>query len=168
MVEPPWSQEALELVAGRIGRLQDRFGMPFLIEHVARAFADAPDDEFAAADFLNALVRRTGCGLLLDVYNLECDEHNFGIDPMRFVGRLDLGAVREIHIAGGTIHHGFKLDIHSRLVDSSTIALTRRILARAWRVEAVIFEFLQEAIPTLGYEAVVGELFHLRAELDLV
>jgi hypothetical protein len=33
MVEPPWTHEALEMIAGRICTLQDRYGALFLIEH---------------------------------------------------------------------------------------------------------------------------------------
>ena len=125
MVEPPWTHEALELIAGRICALQDRYGAPFLIEHVARAFAEGEDDEMDTASFINALQRRTGCGLLLDVYNLECDHHNFAADPIRLLDALDLAAVCEIHVAGGTMHHGYKMDIHSRTVTDFDLGAAR-------------------------------------------
>src|SRR5438477_1495334 len=35
MVEPPWTHEALDLIVSRIEALQCRYGVPFLVEHVA-------------------------------------------------------------------------------------------------------------------------------------
>jgi uncharacterized protein (UPF0276 family) len=166
MVEPPWTHEALDLIAGRISALQDRYGVPFLIEHVVRAFAEGEDDEMDTASFLNALRRRTGCGLLLDVYNLECDHHNFAADPMRLLDALDLAAVREIHIAGGTMHNGYKVDIHSRTVADSTLALLGQVLGRTPCLNAVVFEILKEAIPVMGLDRLANELLRLRQVLD--
>jgi uncharacterized protein len=166
MVEPPWTHEALDMIAGRISALQDRYGAPFLIEHVVRAYAEGEDDEMDTASFLNALRRRTGCGLLLDVYNLECDHHNFAADPMRLLDALDLAAVREIHVAGGTMHNGYKVDIHSRTVADSTLALLGRVLGQTPCVNAVVFEILKEAIPVMGLDRLANELLRLRRVLD--
>jgi uncharacterized protein len=166
MVEPPWTHEALDMIAGRISALQDRYGAPFLIEHVVRAFAEGEDDEMDTASFLNALRRRTGCGLLLDVYNLECDHHNFAADPMRLLDALDLAAVREIHVAGGTMHNGYKVDIHSRTVADSTLALLGHVLGQTPCVNAVVFEILKEAIPVMGLDRLANELLRLRGVLD--
>jgi uncharacterized protein (UPF0276 family) len=166
MVEPPWTHEALDMIAGRICALQDRYGAPFLIEHVVRAFAEGEDDEMDTASFLNGLRRRTGCGLLLDVYNLECDHHNFAADPTRLLDALDLAAVREIHVAGGTMYNGYKVDIHSRTVADSTLALLGYVLDRAPCVNAVVFEILKEAIPAMGLDGLASELLRLRRVLD--
>jgi hypothetical protein len=118
------------------------------------------------ASFINALQRRTGCGLLLDVYNLECDHHNFAADPIRLLDGLDLAAVCEIHVAGGTMHNGYKMDIHSRTVADSTLALLDHVLGRAARVNAVVFEILKEAIPAMGLDGLANELLRLRGVLD--
>ncbi len=166
MVEPPWTRESLDLIAGRVSALQGRYGVPFLIEHVVRAFAEGDADEMGTAEFLNALLARTGCGLLLDVYNLECDHHNFSADPMRLLDELDLGAVREIHVAGGTLHNGYKVDIHSRVVADSTLELLGRVLDRTPAVEVVLFEVLKEAIPVMGLDCLAAELVRLREVLD--
>jgi hypothetical protein len=165
MVEPPWSAEVLELIVPRIDALQTQFGVPFLVEHVVRAFAEDEDDTMNTAEFLNAVTRRTGCGLLLDVYNLECDQHNFGLDPLRLLDELDLGAVREIHVAGGVMYGRYKVDIHSRVVAESTLLLLERVLQRAQRAEVVVFEVLKEAIPAMGLETLSHELQRLRGRL---
>ena len=166
MVELPCNDEVLELLCPRIQRIQDRYGVPFLLENVARAFPRDGDDTYACADFLNRIVRRTGCGLLLDVHNLRCDVHNFGVDAAAFMDQLDVSAVREIHISGGTDYKGFRLDIHSRLVDAMTFDLARAALARCCNTDALVFEVLGESIAALGVPAIAAEMVRLKSLLN--
>ena len=164
MLALPKTKEMLDIICERVRMLQDRYQVPFLLENVAHPLPDYPGD-YSEAAFLNELTRRTGCGLILDIYNLECDAHNhsFQIDP--FLAELDLEPVRELHLAGGVIHRGFKLDVHSRAVADSTIALARRVLEHAPHVEAVTYELLAEAIHKLGSEAIGQELERLAQAL---
>jgi uncharacterized protein len=104
--------------------------------------------------------------LLLDVYNLECDRHNFPADPMRLLDALDLAAVCEIHVAGGTMQNGYKVDVHSRAVANSTLALLGHVLDRTPCVNAVVFEILKEAIPVMGLDGLASEFQRLRHVLD--
>ena len=102
-----------------IGEIQARFELPFLLENIVHLLPDYPGD-YADAAFLNELVTRTGCGLLLDVYNLECDAANYGFDIDAFLDELDLEAVGELHVAGGVERDGMQVDVHSRLTEPST------------------------------------------------
>ena len=164
MLALPRTEEVLDLTCERIRRLQERYAVPFLIEHVINLLPDAPAD-YSAAEFLNAITSRTGCGLILDAYNLECDRHNFGFDVAGFLDALNLGPVRELHVAGGTEHNGFRLDIHSRPTAEPTLALAREIIARAPNLGVVTYEFLQEAIPALGHDGISAELRRVRKAL---
>ena len=51
-------------------------------------------------DFLAALVRRSDCGLLLDVNNLYVSAHNVGINPSDYLATLPPAAIGEFHVAG--------------------------------------------------------------------
>ena len=95
--------------------------------------------------FLNKLHQASGCGFILDIYNLECDEHNYDISLEDHIATLDLQAVKEIHIAGGTTEQNMKLDIHSRKVSDGTLQLTEQVLTRNSGVEVLTFELLPEA-----------------------
>jgi uncharacterized protein (UPF0276 family) len=165
MLSLPRTREALDLVCERVTRLQERYSIPFLLENVARILPD-PDGDYDEAGFLNELCLRTGCGLLLDVYNLECDAHNHGFDIDRFLDALDLGAVRELHVAGGTEVEGMKLDVHSREAQPSTVALAARVAASAPEIWGVTYEVLPEAVPVLGHDTIVNEVARLRAALS--
>jgi len=166
MLALPRTEEMLDLVCDRILRIQERYPVPFLIEHIIHLLPDAPAD-YSPAAFLNQITRRTGCGLILDAYNLECDRHNFGFDLDAFLEELDPAPVKEIHLAGGFNYEGFQLDIHSQPTAASTLALGLRILARCPNVEAVTYELLKEAIPNLGAERICAELARLRGAVSL-
>jgi uncharacterized protein len=165
MLSLPWTEEALELVCERVIRLQGRYPAPFLLENIARMLPD-PDGDYDEAGFLNELCQRAGCGLVLDVYNLECDAHNHGFNIDRFLDTLELGAVHELHVAGGTEVGGMKLDVHSRQAQPSTVALAARVAAAAPAVWGVTYEVLPEAVPVLGHDVIVNEVTRLRAALS--
>ncbi|HRD65789.1 MAG TPA: DUF692 domain-containing protein [Candidatus Competibacter sp.] len=95
----PYTRETLEAVAANVDLTQEALGRRLLVENPSTylQFREADWDE---AGFLAELVRRTGCGLLLDVNNLYVSAANHGDDPLTPLDRLPLAAVEEIHIAG--------------------------------------------------------------------
>jgi uncharacterized protein (UPF0276 family) len=165
MLSLPRTEEVLDLVCERVESIQDRYGVPFLLEHVIGLLPDAPA-EFTPAGFLNAITSRTGCGLILDAYNLECDVRNQGLDINAFLDELDLGPVRELHLAGGVQYNGFHLDIHSRPTCDTTLCLGLEIIRRAPSLRVVTFEFLKDAVRLLGHDGICAELARIRRAIQ--
>jgi uncharacterized protein (UPF0276 family) len=157
----PRTREALDLVCGRVRILQERYRVPFLLEHVINLLPDPPS-EFSPAGFLNEITRSTGCGLVLDAYNLECDAYNHGLDVATFLDELDFSSVIELHLAGGIRHKGFQLDVHSSPTDGGTISLALEIIERAPQLRAVTYEYLKDAVGLLGHDAICAELVRIR------
>ena len=164
MLPLPCTDEALDMVSERVAAIIDRYPLPFLLENIVQLLPDGPADH-SEATFLNALCERTGCGVLLDVYNLECDAHNRGFDVGGFLDELDLARVGELHVACGVEERGLLLDVHSRSPRASTVALAREVLDRAPNVRGVTYELLPEAVPVVGGEAIEADLERLRAQL---
>lgn len=163
MLALPRTEQVLDMVSERVEAIQSRYPLPFLVENIIHMLPDCPSD-YSEAAFLNALAERTGCGLLLDVYNLECDAHNHGFDIAAFLTELDVTKVREVHVACGSHYRGFLLDAHSQVTRESTIELARRAIERAnGAVQTVTYELLREAVPALGHAGVAAELERLRA-----
>ena len=160
----PATHEALELVVDRATEMRRRYGLEFLLEHVASPL-ERPS-EMSLASFLNTIAEETGSRLLLDLHNLECDVDNGQLDLDDFVDELEWSHVGEIHLAGGVWHQGYHLDVHSGLVAPSTSRRLDVALERADRLELVLFEVLAEAVPVLGVEAVAGQLRDVRTQLD--
>lgn len=157
MLAAPRTDEMLALLAGRISLLQARYPIPFLVENVVGLLPDFPAPH-SQAGFLNRLVEATGCGLLLDVYNLRCDEANQGLSIEAFLDELHLDAVVELHVAGGVDYRGFTLDVHSRPPLVSTLELTHRVIARCPNLRLVTYELMEEAVEPLGTGAIVDSL----------
>ena len=162
MLVLPRADEALDLLCRRIDAIQERYPVPFLVENVVDLLPPHPASRYSQARFLNELTRRTGCGLLLDVYNLQCDAQNQRLDLDAFFDELDFRPVREVHIANGVEHEGVRLDVHSRRTDETARHLADIVLRRAANVEVVVYEFLPQAIRPLGHDALTEELALLR------
>lgn len=168
MLPVPRTDEALELICDRVEKIQARYPVPFLLEHIIHLIPEAPA-QYSAAGFLNQICHRTGCGLILDLYNLECDAHNQGLDISSFLDELDLKQVREIHVACGAEHQGMLLDVHSRPTRESTLGWMTNVLERetASSIRAVVFELLREFVPILGTEGIVNELRRIGTRLNV-
>ncbi|MEY4754088.1 MAG: hypothetical protein RJA44_1763 [Pseudomonadota bacterium] len=70
---------ALDLLVANVQRVQERLRRPILVENLS-AYLGWCDDTLAEPEFFNELVRRSGCGLLLDVNNLVVNALNRGLD----------------------------------------------------------------------------------------
>ena len=98
-----FTRGALDVMAANVQQVQERLRRPILVENISAYLAWA-DADFSEAAFFNELVRRTGCGLLLDLNNLVVNALNAGIDPVAaacaHVDAVAPAAVGEIHLAG--------------------------------------------------------------------
>ena len=128
---------ALDLLAIRVGRVQDALGRPILIENVS-SYLRFRGDAMSEAEFLAALARRTGCGVLLDVNNLYVNQCNHGEDALAAIAALAPGSVCEIHLGGHLVTAQGVIDHHGDRVADPVWALYRAALARFGRVPALI------------------------------
>lgn len=130
----PYTQAALDHFAAQVARVQDRLGRSMLIENPSRYLAFA-GDSMSEADFLHALCARSGCGLLLDINNIEVSATNLGLDPESMVDAIDPALVGEVHLAGHTReehpHGPLLIDDHGSPVSEVTWRLFDRFVQRA-------------------------------------
>ncbi len=94
----PFTEEAVAYVADRVRQVQDIIGQPLVLEN-ASYYAQA-HTELSEAEFINAVVRESGCELLLDVNNIYVNSINHCYDPLVFMDSLPLDRARYIHVAG--------------------------------------------------------------------
>jgi uncharacterized protein (UPF0276 family) len=137
----PYTTEALDHFAAQVGRVQDRLGRTMLIENPSRYLAFAGDTMDEAA-FLHALCQRTGCGLLLDINNIEVSATNLGLDPGAMVDAINPALVGEVHLAGHARedheHGPLLIDDHGSEVSHETWRLFERFVNRAGPVPVLI------------------------------
>jgi uncharacterized protein (UPF0276 family) len=130
----PYGEEALAVVCRNVDAAQQALGRPLLIENPSSYVAFAVS-ALSEPEFLGELVRRTGCGLLLDVNNVYVSAQNQGFDAAAYLEALPLDAVGEIHLAGHTARRFgsevLLIDDHGSRVAEPVWALYRRTLALA-------------------------------------
>jgi uncharacterized protein len=95
----PYTAHSLACVADHIDQVQDVLGRQLLLENPATYLAFEAST-YAEAEFIAAVVQRTGCGLLLDVNNVYVSSINHQYDPLAYIDAFPLAAVQEIHLAG--------------------------------------------------------------------
>jgi len=126
----PYDEETLRRVADHIDEVQEALRRRMLLENPSTyvAFARSTMSE---TDFLREVVRRTGCGLLLDVNNIHVSATNQHYDPAAYLEAFPVEHVGEIHLAGyapETDENGDPLliDAHDRPIDPAVLRLYER------------------------------------------
>ncbi len=95
----PYTPKTLARVVEHIDHVQSRLGQRMLLENPA-TYVEFADSTLTETEFIGAVVRRSGCGLLLDVNNVYVSCVNHGRDPLGYIRALPLAQVGEIHLAG--------------------------------------------------------------------
>lgn len=95
----PYTSETLARVCLHIDETQDVLGRQMLLENPS-SYLSFEESTHSESEFIAGIVRRTGCGLLLDVNNVLVSATNLGTDPESYLESYPLAHVREIHLAG--------------------------------------------------------------------
>lgn len=97
----PYTPQTLARVCEHIDQVQNTLCRQILIENPA-TYVEFSLSTLSETDFISEVVKRTGCGLLLDVNNLYISSVNHNRDPLQMLQALPLRQVGEIHLAGYT------------------------------------------------------------------
>src|SRR5579862_8828118 len=133
----PYTEEALRIVCRNVAQVQDFLGRKILVENPSTylRFAASVVPE---AEFLAAVARTTGCGVVFDVNNIFVSASNQRIAPAQALSdwcrALDAGSVGEIHLAGHarvTVGSGeeLRIDDHGDHVCAEVWTLYEKSLA---------------------------------------
>jgi uncharacterized protein (UPF0276 family) len=95
----PYNAQSLDRVCRHVEQVQDRLQRRLLLENPA-TYLEFESSSYGEAEFLCEVVRRTGCGLLLDLNNAFVNAVNHRRDAAAFIAALPAAAVGEIHLAG--------------------------------------------------------------------
>ncbi|TIX92915.1 DUF692 domain-containing protein [Rhizobium sp. P44RR-XXIV] len=132
----PYTEATLAQVCAHIDEVQMLLGRQMLLENPATylLFEESTIEE---TEFLAETVRRTGCGLLLDVNNVFVAATNHNMDARAYLNRFPVQWVREIHLSG-----------HSETVDDAGAPLL--IDSHDTPVKDPVWELYEELIARTG------------------
>nr|WP_258166707.1 DUF692 domain-containing protein [Pseudomonas poae] len=161
-----YDNATLQRVCEHVDLVQSSLKRPMLLENPSTylQFQRSTLDE---ADFISEIIRRTGCGLLLDVNNVYVSCINHQRDPRSYLDALPLQAVGEIHLAGfaedtDSLGDRLLIDDHGAPIDNAVWQLYEQVLSRIGPVATLIERDNRlPAFPVLQAEAERAD-WHLR------
>jgi uncharacterized protein len=138
----PYNDVTLAHIANHVDEVQSCLGRQILIENPS-SYLPLSGSGMSEIEFLGALARRTGCGLLLDINNVFVSATNLGFDAQSYIDDFPARLVGEIHLAGHaqtSEEDGSPLliDAHNSEVTEPVWALYRRAVARIGPVPTLI------------------------------
>lgn len=152
----PMTSLALRVLCRNVDFVQERLGRQILVENPSR-YLSYRSSTMSEPEFLNELVHRTGCGVLLDLNNVYVTCTNVGGDALDWVDKLRLGSVGEIHLAG---HSRVDADGEVLLIDDHGSAVSESV----WQ----LFDHINQSIPRapalVEWDSQIPELETLVAE----
>ena len=125
----PYTWEAVELTAAKIRQVRDYVEVPVVVENVS-SYAEFHDSVMTEWEFLNEVVERADCGILLDVNNIYVSSMNHSFDPREYLDSVPAERVAQIHIAGHSRYEKYLLDTHDHPVIDPVWALYDRAIRR--------------------------------------
>jgi len=138
----PYTLATLIRVVEHVDQVQEALGRQMLLENPATylTFAESTLQE---TEFLAEVARRTGCGLLLDINNVFVASTNHNVDPLDYLARFPLAAVREFHLSGHaeTVDDAgapLLIDSHDTPVKDPVWALYETVLTRTGPIATLI------------------------------
>jgi len=169
LIPIPLTQETVNVVSDNVKYLQDRFQLPFLIENPSY-YSTITEPELTELEFVNSILERADCGMLLDVNNIYVNSTNHGAyTPSEYLDGLNLDRVIQVHIAG---HHedytawltGKKLqvlDTHGAEIKTEVYEILENLLKKT-EIKAILLERdsnlpeFSELVKELEYIAVIA------------
>lgn len=137
----PYTQAALDHFVDQVARVQDRLKRQILIENPSLYLRFIGDD-MSEVEFLSALCKRSGCGLLLDINNVIVCANNLGFAPGDYLCAVPPALVGEIHLAGHAVEDDdgtpLFVDDHGSAVSEDCWGHYADFIARAGEIPTLI------------------------------
>lgn len=107
----PFTQDAIDRVVENIQQVQDILGKRLILEN--GSYYTVLEAEMTEAEFVNEIVKRSDCELLLDVNNVFVNSFNHHYDAKEFITKMPLDKVKYIHMAGHyQVNESLIIDTH--------------------------------------------------------
>ena len=138
----PYTQSTLDRVCAHVDQVQASIARPLLLENPS-TYVEFASSTMSETEFIAAVARRTGCGLLLDINNAFVSATNHGCSAADYLADFPLEQVGEIHLAGHSEQRDDEdepllIDSHDRPVADPVWALYAGVIARTGQVPTLV------------------------------
>jgi len=133
----PYTEEVMEHLAKRILQVQEFLGRQILLENPSLylTFTESTMSEWA---FIQGLLEKADCYLLLDINNVYVSATNQGFDSFDYLNALPANRIKEIHLAGYEEREDYLFDTHGYPVHNPVWKLYQGALERFGAVPTLI------------------------------
>ena len=152
----PFTAEAVDYVANRIIQVQDILGEQIAIENAS--YYAAPGKEMEEIDFINAVIKKADCKLLIDINNIYVNSVNHSYSAEKFLKALPGDRISYAHIAG---HYHESEDI---IIDSHGT----KVIDPVWKLLDIAYEQFGVFPTLLERDLNIPPLADLLEEVDLI
>jgi len=149
----PYTQTTLGIGRDRLKRIYEACRCPVGLENLA--FSYCLDEVKRHGDFLSQLLEPVNGFIILDLHNLYCQIHNFGMAPDEILALYPLEKVREIHLSGGSWEDALsepgrkvRRDTHDDAVPQEVFHLLDTTIGQCPHLKYVVLEQLGNGLAT--------------------
>jgi uncharacterized protein len=150
----PYTEEAVEHVAGRVRQVQDAVGRRILLENVS-TYLQFQHSTMPEWEFLSRVAERADCGILLDINNIFVSAFNHGFSAREYVDHIPAPRVHQFHLAGHSDKGSFLHDTHDHPVAQAV-----------WELYAYAIERFGAVSTLIEWDDHIPPFAALRAEAD--
>ncbi len=160
----PYTEEALQVVCRNVGQVQEALGRKMLVENPS-TYLQFAASAIPEAEFLAAVAKSSGCGVLFDVNNVFVSASNQGLESAEVLSQwcraLDPSSVGEIHLAGhalvGSEEAQLRIDDHGDHVCDAVWSMYERAIAHFGpRPTLIEWDTRLPGLPVLAFRGGAG------------
>lgn len=133
----PYTEEAVEHVAGRVRMVQEFLERRILLENVS-SYVSYTESTLSEWEFLAAVADRADCLILLDINNIYVNAINHAFDPRHYIDKMPAQRVWQFHVAGHRNLRTHIIDTHDEPVCESVWDLYSYACEKLGLVSAMI------------------------------
>ncbi len=152
----PFTEEAVNYVAERVSRVQDILGRRIAIENVS--YYAAPGQEISEIDFVNGVIEKADCNLLIDINNIYVNSVNHRYNAIEFLKALPGERIAYAHIAG---HYHEAEDLIIDTHGAEVIPDVWDLLEVAYQTFGVFPTLLERDFNIPPLDELLGEVQHI-------
>lgn len=138
----PYTQETLLRVCAHVDQTQTFLERKMLLENPA-TYLTFEQSSYSETQFITEVVKRTGCGMLLDINNAYVSCSNHGLNPIEYLENLPLSSAQELHLAGfhrqtDSLGSPLLIDSHGSPVDQAVWKLYEWVISKLGKLPTLI------------------------------